>query len=193
MYINVIYKFGCIQIKIMHVILPWHICIPQHVLILLLRTYQHNVTNSLFVTKRLQSHLFERLWKLSYMATLEYNHHHKATWYHISTPSIALCTSNPLTRFLCWKKIFTFKITYENNVNIRIVKFTCCNSLHMGIVQHEYLKFHVEYTILSHSIKVDIPNHSCVATSLNCVSQQSTIQIIFYLLLHPWHEIMVSP
>ena len=36
------------------------------------------------------------------------------------------------------------------------------------------------------------PNHSWVATSLDCVSQQSTFHTVNYLLLHPWHEIIVS-
>ena len=34
-------------------------------------------------------------------------------------------------------------------------------------------------------------NHGWISTSLDCVSQQSTICVVCYLLSHSWHEIMV--
>ena len=37
------------------------------------------------------------------------------------------------------------------------------------------------------------PKQSWITTSLDCVSQQSTIYIAYYFLLHPWHEILVYP
>ena len=35
------------------------------------------------------------------------------------------------------------------------------------------------------------PNHSCVANTLDCISQGSIIHTTCYLLPHPWHEIVV--
>ena len=89
-----------------------------------------------------------------------------------------------------WKKCL-FIILYGCNVNIKSIKFSLCNQLHMGSAWHEYLEFHVESTILNPYLIEGSPNHSCIVTCLDCVSQQSIICTLNDLLSHLWHEMWV--
>lgn len=91
-----------------------------------------------------------------------------------------------------FEKYFHLGSSYYN-VKIRSIKFSCYISLHMVVVQREYLKIHAGNTILSHYLIEVFPTYSCIVISLDCVSQQSTINTTFNLLSHPWHEIMVIP
>ena len=143
----------------------------------------------------------ERLWKLCFVAVVECNHQHGIMFQHPPLYCVHLipwqgfCARIATTivcvfgwSYWCWqtpRKKYRHLGSFDYNVDDTFVRFSCCNPLHMGIFQHEYLNFHVENTNLSHYLIEGFPNHNCVVTSSHCVSQQSTIYIVFYLLLHP--------
>ena len=96
---------GRSQIKIMHFIPPTNYPLNTYVYrntyqLSSLRTYQELVTSSLLVIKGQNINCFERLWKPSFVPTLEYNHQYKVTWYFVSTSPIVLKTSNSCKVFV---------------------------------------------------------------------------------------------
>ena len=78
-----------------------HVCIPQHILVVLPKNLPRACDQFISVIKIPQSQVFWKIAEPSFVTALEYDHQHRVTWYFVSKSFIVLCTSN-FCKILCW-------------------------------------------------------------------------------------------